>query len=42
VALMNPAFREMLLVRADAVGMPLLEVVRHAELKELLDKARAR
>lgn len=40
VALMNPAFREMLLVRGDMVGMPLLEVVRHAELKELFDKAR--
>jgi len=40
VALMNPAFREMLLVRGDLVGMPLLEVVRHAELKELFDRAR--
>ncbi len=40
VALMNPAFREMLLVRGDLVGMPLLEVVRHAELKELIDRAR--
>ncbi len=40
VALMNPAFREMLLVRGDMVGRPLLEVVRHAELKELLDRAR--
>ena len=40
VDLMNPALREMLLVRADAVGQPLLEVVRHAELKELLDRAR--
>lgn len=40
VALMNPAFREMLLVRGDVIGMPLLEVVRHAELKELLDRAR--
>ncbi|MBL9113146.1 MAG: PAS domain-containing protein, partial [Myxococcales bacterium] len=40
VALMNPAFREMLLVRGDMVGMPLLEVVRHSELKELFDKAR--
>jgi phosphate ABC transporter phosphate-binding protein len=40
VALMNPALREMLLLRADAVGQPLLEVVRHAELKELLDRAR--
>lgn len=40
VALMNPAFREMLLVRGDMVGLPLLEVVRHAELKELFDRAR--
>ncbi len=40
VALMNPALREMLLLRADQVGHPLLEVVRHAELKELLDRAR--
>ncbi|MBX3197819.1 MAG: PAS domain-containing protein [Labilithrix sp.] len=40
VALMNPALREMLLISADVIGQPLLEVVRHAELKELLDKAR--
>jgi two-component system phosphate regulon sensor histidine kinase PhoR len=40
VALMNPALREMLLLRADVIGQPLLEVVRHAELKELLDQAR--
>ena len=40
VALMNPALREMLLLRADFIGQPLLEVVRHAELKELLDRAR--
>lgn len=39
VALMNPALREMLLLRADVIGQPLLEVVRHAELKELLDRA---
>src|SRR5436190_12620152 len=30
----------MLLLRADVIGQPLLEVVRHAELKELLDRAR--
>ena len=42
VALMNPSLREMLLLRADAVGQPLLEVVRHAELKELLDRARTK
>ena len=40
VALMNPALREMLLLTADVSGQPLLEVVRHAELKELLDRAR--
>jgi len=40
VALMNPSLREMLLLRADVIGKPLLEVVRHAELKELLDRAR--
>ena len=40
VALMNPALREMLLLTADVIGQPLLEVVRHAELKELLDRAR--
>ena len=40
VALMNPALRQMLLLRADLLGQPLLEVVRHAELKELLDRAR--
>ncbi len=40
VALMNPSLREMLLLRADVLGQPLLEVVRHAELKELLDRAR--
>ena len=40
VALMNPSLREMLLLRADVIGQPLLEVVRHAELKELLDRAR--
>ncbi len=40
VALMNPALREMLLSSADVIGRPLLEVVRHAELKELLDRAR--
>jgi len=40
VALMNPALREMLLLQNDVIGKPLLEVVRHAELKELLDRAR--
>ena len=40
VALMNPSLREMLLLQADVIGKPLLEAVRHAELKELLDRAR--
>jgi two-component system, OmpR family, phosphate regulon sensor histidine kinase PhoR len=39
VALINPALREMLLLGADSVGKTLLEVIRHAELKELLDHA---
>lgn len=39
LALVNPAFREMFLVHDDVVGRPLLEVVRHAELKVLLDQA---
>lgn len=41
VALMNPSLREMFLLQADVIGKPLLEVVRHAELKELLDRAGA-
>jgi two-component system phosphate regulon sensor histidine kinase PhoR len=41
VALVNPALREMLLLGADAVGKTPLEVIRHAELKELLDDALA-
>jgi two-component system phosphate regulon sensor histidine kinase PhoR len=39
LALFNPAFREMFLLNADVVGRPLLEVIRHAELKALLDQA---
>ncbi|MBX7097091.1 MAG: PAS domain-containing protein [Myxococcaceae bacterium] len=41
VALANGALREMLLLGAEAVGRPLLEVIRHAELKQLLDQAHA-
>lgn len=37
IALVNPALHEMLLMQNDSVGRRLLEVVRHAELKELLD-----
>ncbi len=39
IALINPALREMLLLPADAVGKTPLEVIRHAELKALLDTA---
>ncbi|HEV8321747.1 MAG TPA: ATP-binding protein [Myxococcota bacterium] len=42
VALVNAALREALLLHADAVGRPFLEVLRHAGLKSLLDRARAR
>ena len=41
VAVINPALREMLLLGADAVGKTPLELIRHAELKELLDEARS-
>jgi two-component system phosphate regulon sensor histidine kinase PhoR len=37
LTLVNRAFREMFLVRSDIIGQPLLEAVRHAELKALLD-----
>jgi two-component system phosphate regulon sensor histidine kinase PhoR len=37
IYVLNPALREMLLVGPDSVGKTVLEVVRHAELKELLD-----
>jgi len=40
IVLVNPALREMLLLGADAIGKTLLEAIRHAELKELLDQAR--
>jgi len=36
VVLVNPALREMLLLPADAEGKTPLELIRHAELKELL------
>ena len=35
----NPALRGMLLIGSDAIGRPLLEVVRNADLKELVDRA---
>jgi two-component system phosphate regulon sensor histidine kinase PhoR len=39
IVVLNPALREMLLLPADAVGKPLLEVVRNAELRDLFDAA---
>lgn len=38
----NPALRSMLLLGPETVGRPLLEVVRHADLAELLSEARER
>lgn len=40
VALVNPALCEMLLLPSDAQGKTPLEVIRHAELKDLLDECR--
>lgn len=39
-ALVNPALREMLLLRGDPIGKTPLEIIRHAELKELIDTVR--
>jgi two-component system phosphate regulon sensor histidine kinase PhoR len=36
----NRALRAMLLLQHDVIGRPLLEVVRHAELKQLIDRVR--
>ena len=41
IVVLNPALREMLLLPADAIGKPLLEVVRNAELRDLFDAAAA-
>jgi two-component system phosphate regulon sensor histidine kinase PhoR len=41
IVVLNPALREMLLLPADAVGKPLLEVVRNAELRDLFEAAAA-
>jgi two-component system phosphate regulon sensor histidine kinase PhoR len=41
VAVINPALREMLLLGADAVGKTPLELIRHADLKDVLDAARS-
>jgi two-component system phosphate regulon sensor histidine kinase PhoR len=40
LVMMNPALRQMLLLGADAKGKLLIEVVRHAELHELVKRAR--
>jgi len=41
IELVNSALRSMLLLGADAVGKLLIETVRHAQLSELLEDARA-
>jgi two-component system, OmpR family, phosphate regulon sensor histidine kinase PhoR len=40
IYVLNPSLREMLLLGPDSVGKTVLEVVRHADLKELLDQGR--
>jgi two-component system phosphate regulon sensor histidine kinase PhoR len=40
VALVNPSLRRTLLLPAEVVGKPPLEVIRHAELQELIVRAR--
>jgi two-component system, OmpR family, phosphate regulon sensor histidine kinase PhoR len=42
IVVLNPALREMLLLPADAVGKPLLDVLRNAELRDLFDAAARR
>jgi two-component system phosphate regulon sensor histidine kinase PhoR len=39
IVLTNPALRAMLLIGADAIGKSVLQVVRNADLNELLDNA---
>jgi two-component system phosphate regulon sensor histidine kinase PhoR len=39
IVVLNPALREMLLLPADAIGKPLLEVMRNAELRDLFAHA---
>jgi two-component system, OmpR family, phosphate regulon sensor histidine kinase PhoR len=41
VVMMNPSLRAMLLLGTDAKSKLLIEVVRHADLHELVDRARA-
>jgi two-component system phosphate regulon sensor histidine kinase PhoR len=40
VALVNPSLRRTLLLPAEVVGKPPLEVIRHAELQDLIARAR--
>jgi two-component system phosphate regulon sensor histidine kinase PhoR len=40
IVMMNPAFRAMLLLGTEAKGKPLVEVVRHDELYEIVNRAR--
>jgi two-component system, OmpR family, phosphate regulon sensor histidine kinase PhoR len=40
VLLVNPALREMLLLQDDSVGRSVLEVIRHGELKKMLDNVK--
>jgi two-component system phosphate regulon sensor histidine kinase PhoR len=42
ILLMNPALREMLLLGASDVGKLLIESVRHAELHDVVERARSR
>jgi two-component system phosphate regulon sensor histidine kinase PhoR len=42
ILLMNPALREMLLLGASDAGKLLIESVRHAELHEVVERARAK
>jgi two-component system phosphate regulon sensor histidine kinase PhoR len=39
IVLTNPALREMLLIGADAIGRSVLQVVRNADLNQLLENA---
>lgn len=41
IVLVNPALRSMLLVGAEAVGKLLIETVRHAQIDDLVEDARA-
>lgn len=38
IKMLNPALREMLLLSDDVIGKPVLEAIRHGELKRLLDR----